>query len=106
MRTSNSNSRSNNNTTSKDRLKKGRHQFSLGTLSNPKKGPRRSRNIIVSTLSGPAATCYPLVVTIPNIKKDLKTGVIGLRIRELQTKVSKKPVALIFIGKKSTFSSS
>ena len=74
----------------------------LGTVTHPKRGPRRSRNILCSTVSGPAATCYPFDVQVRGLKKhpaNSATQGLGLRVRALRTQSSQTPVALVLVGK-------
>ena len=77
----------------------GRNQYSSGARTTMKRGPRRSRNILVSTISGPAAACFPLDTTIHGLYRNPITQSLGLRLRALTTKVSERPVALVLVGK-------
>ena len=75
-----------------------RNQYSVGTPVHPKKGPRRSRNIMISTLSGPAATCFSLDTVVGGLHPHPETGALGLRLRTLYTQSSRIPVALVLVG--------
>ena len=78
----------------------GRNQYSAGERTTQKKGPRRSRNILTSTLSGPAASAYTLETTIDftERRKQLHNNSLGIQLRCLRTESSHAPVALVFLG--------
>ena len=65
-----------------------------------RKGPRRSRNILISSLSGPAAAAFPISTKITGLYQST-TGKLGLKFRCLRTKCSQTPIALVLIGKTS-----